>query len=188
MVLFVQAAQAVPIAPGIVDSDSPILVYNGSWMTVTNPAAVGGSVESTSDGSVTFDLYTSGFTLFWITGVNAAIEVCIDAECVALDVSGSGEAGRGDFTGLPTGTKSVIVTPTAGNFMLDAVYIYPDPPTVEQSSGAVVKDTFDFGGESYSVAYRFSFTAGELVVISLLAFIGTIQLAGMVFQQWNQRQ
>lgn len=186
MLLWVRLAHAAPLGSGFVDSDSQLLIYSGTWSTVSDTGAIGGAFEATSDGAVTFDLYAAGFTLFWMNSSNAQVDVCVDGDCVQVNADGSTLKGRGDFTGLASGLKTVTVTRVSGSFQFEGVYVYPEPSLVQEGE-AVVRDTFVFDGENYDVEWRLSFTAGELMTISLLTVMVTVQLSKMAFDIWNRQ-
>ena len=176
-------SEAVPIEPGFVDSSSPVLLYTGAWSTVIDADAAGGDLETTSNGAVEFDLFTTGLTLFAQTDIGSAVEVCIDADCTSLDLDGGGEFARADFTGLGSGQKSVTVTATAGTFAFDGVYVHPDE-LVAQPVDEYPGDTFEWGGVAYTTKFPMVVTAGDLTVIVLLAFLSSIQMANLVMWLW----
>ncbi len=182
---------AVPIAPGLLDSDSPILSYTGNWITQNEIAyAVGESARSTSTGSVEFDVYTTGFTLFFLYQVGGGdIEVCIESDCVQIETDGAAAAGRAEFTDLDAGFKAVTVSPmTATSILFDGVYVHPDPPALDEQR--LTSEPFTVGVEptEYVGTYILSMTAGEVIVSLLLATLVSLTIVRMVFDLWQRPQ
>lgn len=175
--------EAVPIEPGFFDSSSPVLIYVGAWTTITDADAVGGDLETTSSGSLAFDLFTGGFTLFVQTGDGSTVDVCIEDDCTPLDLDGGGEFARADFTALGSGAKSVTVTATAGTFAFDGVYVHPDAP-ITQPVDEHPDGQFEFGEFAYTTKFPLIITAGELTLIVLISFLSSIQMANLVLWLW----
>jgi hypothetical protein len=181
-------ALLVPVAPGaLVDSESPVPAYTGAWLTDdTITYAIGGSARYTNDTDATieFDVTTDGFTLFFLYAAGGgSVDVCVDgADCVTVDTDGTASSGRADFSGLASGTKTITVDVTSVPFYFDALYIYP-----ELALESVAQSTVNIGGTDYTTQYHYSFTAGEVITVTLLAMLITVQVANLVMWLWHRQ-
>ena len=176
-----------PIGPGMFNEDHPALSYVGSWVDETNIAyAVSGSARSTSSGSVNFDVYGTGFRLFFLYAPGSPnVEVCIDLDCVNLSTDGVASSGRADFTDLQPGPKQITVTAIeAGTWYFDGVYVYPDSAI---NSPQIVSEPFFVEGTEYTGTIDLSFTAGEIVNALLLAALVGLLIVNTVFTLWNRK-
>ena len=179
MLFAVVTVAAVPIDSGLFDSTSPVLLRTGVWTETDFTYAIGASALSTTAGSLTFDMYTTGFTLFFLYNpAGGDVDVCVDMDCVSIDTAGGESRGRLDMSGYDSGFKTVTVTPTGGTFYFDAVYIWHDEPMNPMTSG--IEQEFSYGGETHTGFFAFSFTTGELVIILLLTFMAVLQIADFV--------
>jgi hypothetical protein len=194
--LIVPTVFATPIEPGLVNSESPVLVYAGSWTTNDTFAyAIDGTVQQTMDGSVVFDIYGDGFTLFFLYAADGIdVDVCIEVDCVTISTAGTASRGRADFANLDSGLKQVVISPTApdmvNSFYFDGLYIYPDaPPTPEPESTPVgiINQEFTYGGETLKGQYHFVLTAGDSVITILLSTLTLVSLAHLVLGIWKER-
>lgn len=170
---------AAPIAPGFVDSTSPIFNFAGSWSTESNVIAIGESVQTSAGGSVSFESYTQGFTLYFLYSPNGNdVDVCIDSSCVTLSTLGGESRGKADFTLLPAGQKAITIT-ASGVFKFDGIYIYPDAPPTDESS------LFEFEGETYSGKLENTITTGDALTAILLTVLAVINISQLVIGMWG---
>lgn len=185
--LSLMLALFVPVLPGLVDSDSPLPVYSGVWLTdETITYAIGGSARYTNDNTATisFDVYTDGFTLFFLyTPGGGDVDMCIDGDCVTVSTDGTASMGRADFTDLAAGLKNVTVEVTTTPFYFDALYVFPLPEDVSSVSSTFTTT----GGTEYTSEYHFSFTAGEVATVVLLAMLIIVQVSNLVMWLWHRQ-
>jgi len=188
--LFAVPALAAPVSPGLLDDDSPVLTYTGSWVESSESYAIGGAARSASSGSITFDMYADGLTVYFLYSTGGGdMDVCIDSDCVTVSTDGGGASGRVDVTGLGTGLKSVSISPSsATSISFDALYIYPNPPdgadTAIRSISSEFVVTEDETEVTYTGRYILSYTAGEITLAVLVSVLIIIQTGNLVMWLW----
>lgn len=180
---------AAPIDTGLADSDNPAFTYSGAWATQEFAYAIGGTARTTSStsASVSFEVYSDGFTVFFLYGTSGTdMDVCIDEECVTVETAGAAARGRADFTELNTSRKAVTIQPadplTGSTLAFDGVYIHPSAPDVDTSN---LESQFTFEGVDYTGNFSLSLSAGEVTITLLLIVLILVQLVTFISGIWE---
>lgn len=177
-----------PLDEGLKDDTYIVLDYSGSWSQVASAVALAGNYSQTTDitASVSFDVYSEGFTVYFIyEATGSSMEVCIDATCSTVSTVGATARGVAEFTGLSEGLKTVTISKVVDDGLtisLDAVYVHPQEDVSPTPSPNLVYTDFDYEGTTYTGLINLSLSSGEIVIVLLLGVIVLTQFARFVLE------
>jgi len=165
---------------GLHDDTYLPLRYGGLWNTVTDEAAYGGTYQTTSDGTLTFQLQGSGFALYVMRMPSGGDgELCVDDVCTTLSWNAAVPYRHEiiQATGLD-GTTTVTLT-AVGSISMDAIYIYPEalPTPSPEATPEPLPEYIDVQEDGSQFENRMD--SGQRTIIALNAMIVVIVLFGV---------
>lgn len=182
---------SAPLDTGLYDDAYIVLDYSGGWTQQAITGAFGGNVQQTTSqsDSVSFQLYSNAFTIFFMYGVgNDSVEVCIDETCTTVATNGAVASGMASFTALGAGLKDVTIskaTDDASALDFDALYIHPYESEVVTNE-TILSNSYSYNGESYTGSIAMSMDAGQVSMIRMLVFIATISTIQLVVSMFKR--
>lgn len=182
------AVSGAPLDQGLKDDTYIVLNYSGSWSQVASAVALAGNYSQTTDisASVSFDVYSEGFTVYFIyEATGSDMQICIDGSCSTVSTVGATARGQAEFTGLSEGLKTVTISKVVDDGLtisLDAVYVHPQQDVSPTPPPNLVYTDFDYEGTTYTGLIDLSLTSGEIVIVLLLGVMLTTQLARVVLE------